>query len=107
MMANLFLHHFHAERLALLLGLVADRSEVFVACEPRRSFLGLGASHGLALVGCNEVTLHDAVVSVRAGFAGRELRGLWPGTERWELREYAAGLFSHCFVAARRADGNG
>lgn len=106
-LANLFLHHFDDARLALLLKLAADRSALFVACEPRRSFLALGASHGLALVGCNEVTRHDAVASVRAGFADQELRGCWPGTGRWKLQEYSAGLFSHCFVAARQGDGNG
>ena len=106
-LANLFLHHFDDAKLALLLKLAADRSEVFVACEPRRSFLALGASHGLALVGCNEVTRHDAVASVRAGFADQELRGCWPGTGRWKLKEYSAGLFTHCFVAARQGDGNG
>jgi hypothetical protein len=47
------------------------------------------------------VTRHDAVVSVRAGFADRELSALWPSGMTWTLRERARGLFSHCFVASR------
>ncbi len=101
MLANLFLHHFPEERLAALLRLAAAGTNVFLACEPRRSPLALKAARCLGLVGCNAVTRHDAVVSVRAGFAGRELSALWPKTEEWELREHSVGLFSHCFFAQR------
>jgi hypothetical protein len=101
--ANLLLHHFPAERLSPLLALVAACTRTFVACEPRRSALALGASRMLWAIGCNDVTRHDAVASVRAGFAGRELSALWPRDAGWELHEHAAGLFSHCFVARRSA----
>jgi hypothetical protein len=47
------------------------------------------------------VTRHDAVLSVRAGFAGRELSALWPSADGWKLEERRAGLFSHLFVAHR------
>jgi hypothetical protein len=77
---------------------------VFVACEPRRSALALGASRLVGLIGCNEVTRYDAPISVRAGFAGRELSGLWPAGGAWQLREGARGLFSHCFVAGRHEE---
>jgi hypothetical protein len=53
------------------------------------------------MVGCSEVTRHDAIVSVRAGFAGRELSMLWPA-EGWDTAEKSAGLFSHSFAARRR-----
>lgn len=99
--ANLFLHHFDTERLTLLLSLAARHARAFMACEPRRSGLALAGSHLLGLVGCNDVSRHDAVVSVRAGFVGRELSALWPATRAWTLRERAHGLFSHCFVASR------
>jgi hypothetical protein len=102
MIANLFLHHFREEQLLELFRLAADRTRVFLACEPRRSALALQASRLLGWIGCNDVTRHDAVISVRAGFAGRELSSLWPERERWHLQEEAGGLFSHCFVAQRR-----
>jgi hypothetical protein len=56
----------------------------------------------LWVVGCNDVTRHDAVVSVRAGFAGKELSPLWPEAPDWELAEHAAGSFSHLFIARRK-----
>jgi hypothetical protein len=56
----------------------------------------------LGLIGCNDVTRHDAIVSVRAGFRNQELTGLWPDRAVWTLQEHAYGLFSHYFVAIRR-----
>ncbi len=99
--ANLFLHHFAEGDLAALLQRVALRTNLFVACEPRRSPLGLTVARWLRLFGCNEVTRHDAVISVRAGFAGRELSALWPADNKWQLSERRAGMFSHCFIARR------
>jgi len=99
--ANLFLHHFDAARLTALLSLAAQRTRMFIACEPRRSGLALVGSRLLGVVGCNDVSRHDAVVSVRAGFAGQELSALWPASRAWTLQERAHGLFSHCFIASR------
>ena len=99
---NLFLHHFQQEQLARLLALAAQSARVVVACEPRRNKFALRASRLLWVIGCNEVSLHDAIVSVRAGFAGQELSALWPSPDRFALQEYAARLFTHCFVARRR-----
>lgn len=101
MLANLFLHHFSEIPLKGLLRLAAARTNLFIACEPRRSILALTASRWLGLVGCNAVTRHDAVVSVCAGFVGQEISGCWPAETAWELTEHPAGLFSHCFVAKR------
>lgn len=101
-MANLFLHHFAEETLDELLGLIAARARIFVACEPRRCWAGGVASRTLGLVGCNAVTRHDARVSVRAGFAGRELSARWPRPSAWEFHEGRAGLFSHAFLAWRK-----
>jgi hypothetical protein len=100
---NLFLHHFHQAQLAQMLGLTAQSAQLVVACEPRRNKFALRASRLLWAIGCNEVSLHDAIVSVRAGFSDQELSALWPDPDRWELQEYAARLFTHCFVARRRA----
>ncbi|MEX2496537.1 MAG: methyltransferase domain-containing protein [Woeseia sp.] len=101
--ANLFVHHFEGDRLARLLAGIAGRSRLFVCCEPRRTAMTLAGSHLMALIGCNEVTRHDAVLSVHAGFRDKELSSVWQrscaGT--WRLDESAAGLFSHMFVAKR------
>ncbi len=101
MVANLFLHHFTTAQLRAFLTLVAEKSAVFCACEPHRAFLPLAASRLLRLIGANAVTRHDAVVSVRAGFAGAELSALWPREDGWRLQEHRAGLFSHVFFAQR------
>ncbi len=104
-MANLFLHHFDDVRLALLLAAIADAAPLFLACEPRRSALALAGSRMLWGIGCNDVSRHDATVSVKAGFNGDELSSLWPQGGGWTLAEHSAGLFSHAFVA-RRLDEN-
>jgi hypothetical protein len=101
--ANLFLHHFPPEQLAPMLARAARRTRLFVACEPRRAPLALVASRLLWAIGCNDVSRHDAVVSVRAGFNGDELSSLWPDKAGWELHEHAAMLFTHCFAARRTA----
>ena len=98
---NLFLHHFDTPALTAMLAAIARRTDVFVACEPRRARLPLAGSRMLGLLGCNDVTRHDAVLSVRAGFAGDELSALWPAEQGWTLNERPAGLFSHLFVARR------
>lgn len=103
MLANLFLHHFPDDPLRAVLGRAAAKTNLFIACEPRRTSLALAASRLLWLLGCNAITRHDAAVSVRAGFTGRELARLWPVDSRWKLREQPGGLFSHCFVAQRNA----
>jgi len=100
--ANLFLHHFRDAQLAELLSTAASRARVFIAVEPRRSAPGLLLSRWLCFIGCNQVTRHDAPVSVRAGFAGNELSCLWPAGGGWALRERPAGWFSHLFIAQRR-----
>jgi SAM-dependent methyltransferase len=99
--ANLFLHHFPEDELRQLLQLMSERTSLFVAIEPRRSRVALLASRLVALLGCNQVTRHDAAISVRAGFARRDLSNLWPKNADWLLEERPAGLFSHLFVAKR------
>jgi hypothetical protein len=100
--ANLFLHHFEPPRLAAMLALIARRARLFVACEPERSAFALAGARLLGVVGCNDVSRHDAVVSVRAGFTGSELTPHWPRENGWTLREARRGPFSHLFVASRQ-----
>jgi hypothetical protein len=96
---NLFLHHLDDAALALLLALVAERAKGFAACEPRRSRFALFASHMVFALGANDVTRHDAVASVRAGFRDSEMSQLWPQAGAWRLGEHAAFPFSHVFKA--------
>jgi hypothetical protein len=100
--ANLFLHHFESDPLRDLLAGCSNRTQMFVALEPRRWKASLLLSRLVRWIGCNAVTRHDAVVSVRAGFAGPELSALWPDRVNWDLTEQPAGWSSHLFAAARK-----
>jgi len=91
----------HVEVMKRLFARAAPLCRLFAASEPRRSNLALLGSRLSWVIGCNDVTLHDAVISVRAGFRGAELSALWPEQAGTILHEGAAGLFSHCFVAGR------
>jgi 2-polyprenyl-3-methyl-5-hydroxy-6-metoxy-1,4-benzoquinol methylase len=102
--ANLFLHHLREDRLERLLACAARATSLFIACEPQRSRLALVGSRLVGLLGANDVTRHDAVVSVCAGFRDRELSLAWPRIPGWRLIERRAGPFTHLFVAVR--DGN-
>ena len=102
--ANLFIHHFSVAPLVRLLAGIEQRSRVFFCCEPRRSALPLAGSHLVGLLGAGPVTRKDAVSSVHAGFRGHELSDLWPNQSAWVLHEFAAGLFSHGFLAIRKIE---
>jgi hypothetical protein len=97
--ANLFLHHLEEAALARLLAGVAARARTFVACEPRRGRFALLGARLVGILGANEVTRHDAVVSVRAGFQGRDLSALWPQDQSWHLSENSVLPFTHVFRA--------
>jgi SAM-dependent methyltransferase len=99
--ANLFLHHFTDEQLTRLFARAAELAWLVAACEPRRAKFVIEVSRMLWAAGCNEVTVHDAIASARAGFAGGELSALWPRRDDWQLHERPAALFSHCFAAWR------
>jgi hypothetical protein len=102
LLANLFLHHFQEAHLAGLLRAAAGSASAFIAVEPRRSTGSLFVSRLLWFIGCGQVTRHDALASVRAGFTGRELSRLWPADDNWTLQERPAGWVSHLFIAQRR-----
>ncbi len=100
--ATLFLHHFDTARLAELLTTAAARTDAFACCEPRRDLLGHVASMGIGVIGANEITRHDAVTSVAAGFRGRELSMIWARVAGdWAVAEFRAPPFLHCFSAER------
>ncbi len=100
-LANLFLHHFAETRLAELFHQISQHTKLFIALEPRRAAWTLFCSRLLWAIGCNDVTRHDAVVSVHAGFSGAELSKLWPDKHNWQLTERPAGAFSHLFIARK------
>lgn len=99
--SNLFLHQFKTDELTEMLRMSARCTRVFVALEPRRTWLPRLCGHFLWTIGCNSVTRHDAAISIRAGFSGPEISALWPNKEKWELTERSVGLFSHLFIARR------
>jgi hypothetical protein len=101
--ANLFVHHFEADALSRLFRGIARITDCFIACEPRRAQVALLGSHLVGFVGANAVTRRDSVLSVRAGFRDRELSAHWPDQRGWQLTEASARLFSHTFVAVKRA----
>ncbi|HUS35012.1 MAG TPA: methyltransferase domain-containing protein, partial [Verrucomicrobiae bacterium] len=99
--ANLFLHHFTDEQLREMFQQCARLCNLFAASEPRRSSLAMWLSRRVRLIGCTEVTRHDAEISVRAGFTCTDLSKLWPDDAAWRLTERKAGLFTHFFGARR------
>lgn len=102
-MANLFLHHFADDELRNIFAVLSAKTLAFASCDPRRWRPALLASRFLGLIGCNAVTRHDAVVSIRAGFRDHELSNLWPAVGGFTLTEKPGGYASHLFLA--RADG--
>jgi hypothetical protein len=99
--ANLFLHHFSDDHLKRLFQRCIAKAPLLIAIEPRRSRPALFAGKFVWAIGCNSVTRRDAIVSIRAGFAGRELSGLWPKDPSWTCEERPVGLWSHLFMARR------
>ena len=96
--ANLFLHHFDDAGLASLFAGLRPLTAAFIATEPRRGAVALAASRLLWAIGANDVTLHDAPASVRAGFTGAELSNLWPRSDGAFVEERDIGPFTHAFA---------
>ena len=105
LLANLFLHHFSPGALTELFREGSRRTRVFIGIEPLRSRWALIFTQLLRLWGFNSVTCHDAPVSVRAGFTGKELSGLWPADDgEWLIQERQIGWSTHLFVAQRKPE---
>ena len=99
--ANLFLHHFRLPQISEIFTQCAKLAPVLIALEPRRATFPLLGSRLIWLLGCNHVSRHDAVASVRAGFRDSELSALWPNRQGWNFDEGSVGLWTHCFVARK------
>jgi SAM-dependent methyltransferase len=101
--ANLVLHHFDDAGVARLFRRLMQLAPTFLATEPRRAFGALAMTRLLRLIGANDVTLHDAPASVRAGFAGTELSDLWRRAGGRPIDEGRRGLFTHILAASGEA----
>lgn len=102
---NLILHHLSADDLAALGARLRRSARIVVACEPTRSATSRWFFARFApLFGASHVTLHDARVSIEAGFMGGELAaalGLSPA--EWHLRAHTSWFGAYRLVAVRRA----
>jgi 2-polyprenyl-3-methyl-5-hydroxy-6-metoxy-1,4-benzoquinol methylase len=102
---NLIFHHFSATELAALGELFRAHTRLIVASEPARytRFQKLFAAFA-PLFRANHVTLHDAHVSIAAGFRADELpRCLGLEPSRWDCRVTTSLLGAYRLVALRRA----
>lgn len=101
---NLIFHQFDAGQLAALGEKLRPQARVILACEPERQrrsqflFRTLGP-----LLGANYVSLHDARVSIAAGFRGDELpRALGLEPAAWDVRCTTSFLGAYRMIAVRR-----
>jgi hypothetical protein len=101
---NLIFHQFKDAELAELGAVLRRTCRVVVACEPLRSRLSqvLMAAFGPVL-GANYVTLHDARVSIAAGFLGDELSAAMGFDDgHWECSCTKAAPGALHMIAVRR-----
>lgn len=99
---NLIFHQFSDAELAQL-GAKLRGARVIVASEPERRRLSQVFYRTLApLFGANHVSLHDAHVSIAAGFCGDELpRMLGLNSREWNIRCFSTTLGAYRMVAVR------
>jgi SAM-dependent methyltransferase len=102
--ANLILHHFSDADLAGLGSRLRRTARVIVACEPARRRVSQLFFRTLApWFGANAVTLHDAHVSIAAGFIGEELpRLLGLDPANWQVRHATTRTGVYRLTAVRR-----
>lgn len=107
LLANMVLHHFSEEELALLGARIQESCRFLLALETARRPLHLAQSRVLRALGAlGPVGYHDASTSIRAGFIGEELPqflGLRSSEWRWRIRLTFFGAYQ--FVAERRSSG--
>lgn len=102
---NLIFHHFGAAELAEIGAKLRATARVVVACEPARRRASQVLFRSIApMLGANHVSLHDARVSIAAGFEGDELaRALGLDAPRWSVRCRTTALGTCRLVALRVA----
>ncbi|MEN8693874.1 MAG: class I SAM-dependent methyltransferase [Akkermansiaceae bacterium] len=97
--ANLILHHFQDEQLRKLGELLRPRKHL-VFVEPWRSCFAL-AEGRLLFPLLNDVTRHDMMVSIRAGFVAGELPKLLDPEGHWDWKEEVSLLGGIRVLASR------
>jgi 2-polyprenyl-3-methyl-5-hydroxy-6-metoxy-1,4-benzoquinol methylase len=101
---NLIFHHLPDPELRQLGAVLRRRCRVILASEPARRkasqtmFALLGP-----LLGADRVTLHDARVSIEAGFRGRELPGLLGLGADWDVRCQTTVLGAYRMIAVKKS----
>ena len=101
---NLIFHHFNERELHELGKVLQRHARAIVACEParRRSSQHLFATIA-PLLGANRVTLHDARISIAAGFVADELpQALGLSPSEWHCRCRITFLGVYQMIAVRR-----
>ena len=100
---NLIFHQFNAAQLAELGAKLRRSARLIVACEPARRRRSQRLFATVApLLGANRVSLHDAHVSIAAGFDGRELPEMLGLAEpEWQYRCHTSLLGAYRMVARR------
>lgn len=103
-LGNLIFHQFSDAELRAL-GKNLSGARVIVACEPTRRRVSQILYAAIApLLGANHVTLHDARVSIAAGFLGEELpHTLGLDRSAWNIHCSTTGMGAYHMVATRRA----
>ncbi|HEY4300563.1 MAG TPA: hypothetical protein VGM73_06810 [Candidatus Didemnitutus sp.] len=101
---NLIFHQFAAADLAALGHKLRSRARVIVACEPtRRRMSQVMFARVAPLLGANYVSMHDAHVSIAAGFRASELpEVLGVAPDAWDVRCTETSLGACRMVAVRR-----
>ena len=101
---NLIFHHFSSTELAALGAKFKPSARLIIACEPARyRCFQLLFSFIAPLIGANDVTRHDAHVSIAAGFRREELAvalGLDPAV--WDCRVSISIFGAYRLIATRR-----
>ena len=100
---NLIFHQFSELELAALGEKLQRSARVIIASEPQRRRASQLLYRAFApLFGANHVSLHDAHVSIAAGFRGDELpRSLGLTTDRWRIRCHSTVLGAYRMSAVR------
>jgi hypothetical protein len=101
---NLIFHQFSEDDLAALGATLGRTARLIVANEPARGrFFQFLARRANSLIGANHVTLHDAHVSIAAGFRGDELP-LALGLDRkiWTWRHTTTIRGAYRMIAQRK-----
>jgi hypothetical protein len=101
---NLIFHQFTEAELAVVGAALRFGARVVVASEPLRRRLSQRMMAFVApLLGANHVTLHDAHVSIAAGFSGNELpAALGMDDGQWQFTCTETVLGAYRMVAVRR-----